>query len=190
MAHYSLQSAWSWAVRHKANLFQFGGAFAAFESFNWLFDKAFFPVALLMWGPVWGAVIPTAFALAINTVVFWLYEHLKIDWLQAHAVRQLADKENKTTFERIVTFHRRPRTTLWERIKGEAQFVALLTYVDPVIVAIYYRQEYFTGLRRSDWLLLVKATIIACVNWLITLELLYFVWKFVVWAWHSSRLFF
>lgn len=185
MAHrFSFQSIWNWLVRHSRDLLQFGAGFAAFETFNWMYNYLFMPFTLLKWGPVWGALISTALALAINALVYWLYDHMKIDWLKAHAMRQLADKENKTTFEKLVTFHRQPRTTWWARLKGEAQFILLLTYVDPVIVALYYREEYFQGVSWRDWWLLIRATLVACVAWLLILEGFYFLYQLVLWTWH------
>ena len=180
MAHQSFfQNPWNWLVRHKVDLFQFGWPFALYEGFNWVFDKGFFPVALLAWGPLWGAVIPGLTAFCINAGVFWLYDHMKVDWLKAHALRELADKDNKTKLEKLLTWHFTPRTTLREKVMGEIRFAVLLSYVDPVIVAIYYRDNHFNGVSIKDWLLLMKATFVAVVVWIAILEPLMLGGKFL-----------
>lgn len=166
MAHqYSFQAAWSWLVRHWRDLLQFGWPFALFETFNWIYDKLIFSYTILEWGPFWGSVIPTLGAFAVNAFVFWLYDRMKVDWLKAHAMRQLADEENLTNFQKIVTWHHKPRTTLREKVIGELRFVMLLVLVDPVIVSVYYRDNHFNGVKAKDWLLLAKATLIACLVW-------------------------
>jgi len=172
----------NWLSRHKADLLQFGWPFALFEGFNWVFDKGFFPFALWYFGPFWGAIIPSATAIGINAFVFWLYDYMQVDWLKAHALRELADKENKTNLEKLLTWHMTPRTTLRERIIGEIRFALLLIPVDPTIVAIYYRANHFKGVSRRDWLVLIKATVVACVIWLAIVEPIVFVVKI---AWHA-----
>lgn len=182
MAHQSfIRRISNWLVRHKADLLQFGWPFALFEGFNWIFDKGFFPFAIWMWGPLWGAVIPGVAALTVNAFVFWLYDHMKVDWLKAHALRELADKENKTNMEKVLTWHLTPQTTLWGRIVGELRFALLLSYVDPVIIAIYYRDNHFNGVKLKDWILLVKATAVAVIIWLAIMEPLTIGAKFL---WH------
>lgn len=184
MAHQSIIRRTSdWLIRHKADLLQFGWPFALFETFNWIFDKGFIPYALWAWGPVMGALIPTVLALAINAFVFWLYDFMKVDWLKAHALRELADKENQTNLEKLMTWHLKPRTTLSERIKGELRFAVLLSYIDPVIVAIYYREHHFNGVSAKDWLLLAKATLVAVVVWLAILGPIVFGVKYL---WHNA----
>lgn len=166
MAHqFPPQAAWGWLVRHWRDLLQFGWPFALFEAFNWIYDKFGFFYAMLAWGPFWGSVIPTLGALVINALVFWLYDHMKVDWLKAHAMRQLADEENLTNFQKLTTWHLKPRMTLKEKVIGELRFALALVLVDPVIVSVYYRDNHFNGVKAKDWLLLAKATLVACIVW-------------------------
>jgi hypothetical protein len=171
----------SWLVRHKTELLQFGWPFALLESINWLFDKGFFSFALWRWGPVWGAIIPSLLVLVFNTFVFWLYDQMKVDWLRAHALRELAEKGTKTKFEKLLTWHLMPRTTFRERVMAEIRFALLLVVVDPIIVAVYYRENHFDGVSIRDWLLLMKATVVGCLIWLLLMEPFVVFLKAAVW---------
>ncbi len=95
---------------------------------------------------------------------------MKVDWLKAHALRELNNKENKTKLETLLTWHLVPRATIRERIIGEIRFALLLIPIDPVIVAMYYRENHFEGVSVRDWLMLVKATLVACIVWLLIVE--------------------
>lgn len=159
-----------WAVRRMANLLQNGWPFLLFESFNWVFNYPFMYLCLWHWGPAWGAIIPSVLAIAINAFIFWLYEYMKVDWLKAHAVRQLADKANKTRLEKILTWHLKPRKTMLEKACASLQFGLLLSQLDPVIVAVHYRESHFNGLTTKDWWLLIKATLSGLLIWLLVLE--------------------
>lgn len=173
------RSTWNWLARRVASLFQFGWPIALFLTQAWFYEHAFFPFALWLWGPIWGALIPSMGALVINVFVFWLYDYMKVDWLKAQALRELADKKNKSRLEKLVTWHLKPRHTLWQKLLGELRFTILLIPIDPVIAAIYYRENHFNGLGWRDWLLLGKATIVACMIWLLIMEPLVAVIKYI-----------
>jgi len=157
-------------VRLVANLLKHGWPLALFEAFNWVFNYPFCALMLLLFGPIRGAVIIAVAAFSLNAFVFWLYEYMKIDWLGAHAIRELADKTNKSRLEKILTWHHKPRNTVLEKIAGELQFCFLLSQIDPVIVAIHYRQSHFDGLGWRDWRLFIKATSVGLAIWLAVME--------------------
>lgn len=179
VANISIRRASGWVVRRTTNLLQFGWQFVLFEAFNWIFNYPFFSLSLWYLGPVWGAIVPSILAIGINAFVFWYYEHKKVDWLKAHAMRQVASKENKTRLEKILTWHLMPRRTFLQKMLGELQFALLLSQIDPVIVAVHYRESHFEGLTRKDWLLLFKATAIALAIWVLILEPVVFAVKII-----------
>lgn len=185
MANQVFRSVTGWFVRYWADLTRFGVGFALLETFNHAYDFGFFPFALHTWGPFWGAIIVTAGAYAFNAFMYFLYDVMKVDWLQAYATSELADKENKNTLEKAITWFRTPKVTLKDKVLAVGLFVSLTLPIDPMILAIYYRQSYFKGVNGRDWGLLIAATTSACILWL-------FVWEPGVWfakfAYHQAHL--
>jgi hypothetical protein len=137
------------------------------ESFNFLYDWVFYPFVITVWGVVGGGIFATVLGTFINAFVFWLYEYMKIDWLGAHALRELEDKENKNNLEKLATWIGKKKTTLWERTIAPIVFIGLTLPIDPVIVAIHHRRNHFKGLGSRDWLLLIAASIAAHLWWVL-----------------------
>jgi hypothetical protein len=160
-----------WVIRYRAEIAQFGWPLVALESFNYCFDHLFYPFAIAMWGQVTGGIIPTITAFALNIALFWLYEVMEIDWLRAKVVRELVDKKNKTRLERLLTWHRTKQTSVQSRIKLAMGFMVLTLAIDPVILAIYYRENYFKGISIRDWGILLIATASACFLWVVFWEI-------------------
>src|SRR6185369_6528550 len=98
---------------------------ALLELFNHLYDFVFFPFALATMGPVWGAAVATLGAFTLNATLYFLYDVMKVDWLKAYALSELADKENKSSLEKAMTWFRTPKKTLRDKILAVALFVGL-----------------------------------------------------------------
>jgi hypothetical protein len=105
---------------------------------------------------------------------------MRVDWLGAHALRELDDKENKTHIEKLATWIGRKKITLWEKLLSPIVFVVLLLPIDPVIVAIHYRKNHFGGLTWRDWNILFWANLIANAWWLLKISL---VIEAIKWLW-------
>ncbi len=157
-------------AEHRKKIAQFSLGLVIFESFIHLYDYLFFPFSIGYWGYLWGGVIASSIALLINAVVYLAYEHMKIDWLQARAIRQLADKESKNAFEKFITWHHKEKVTLTEKIVGIVYFVSLTLVLDPVMIALYHRKSFFKGMAGEDWMLLINSTVVACIVWLLIWE--------------------
>ncbi len=151
--------------QHRRRIQEIGVGITLFEGFNFLYDFVFYPFALAYWGLTTGGIIVTVLSLGINALIFWLYAYMRIDWLGAHALKQLHDKENKNSFEKLVTWIRKKKESVWERLMHPVVFIGLLLPIDPVIVAIHYQEQHFTRLTWRDWGLLILATLVANAWW-------------------------
>ncbi len=171
----------SWLRRHRQKLQEVGTGIAIYESFVFFYDFVFYPFSIAYWGLVKGGAIAVFFSLVLNIIIFAAYEYMAIDWLGAHALRELADKENKSSTERLITWLHKEKTSLWEKILSPVVFIGLTLPIDPVIVAIHHRKQHFKGITAHDWMLLVGATAAANAWWLVkvdvVLELALYTWR-------------
>ncbi|HVX91404.1 MAG TPA: hypothetical protein VHC20_07385 [Candidatus Paceibacterota bacterium] len=173
----------SFARRHYKKIQEIGTGIFLWESFNFLYDFIFYPFALAYWGFFVGGIIAAGLTFPINAFVFWLYEYLRVDWLGAHALRELEDEENKSNIAKLATWIGKKKTTWWEKLTSPIVFVTLLFPLDPVIVAIHYRRQHFTGLTVRDWGIFLAATAVANAWWLlkvgIVVEFLEYLWRII-----------
>lgn len=167
--------------RHHRRIAEIGAGLFLFEVFNFCYDFLFYPFAVAYWGIVNGGAIATALTFPINAFIFWLYEYMRVDWLGAHALRQLEDKENKSRTEKLMVWLGKSKTSWWEKLLSPVVFVGLLVPIDPVIVAIHYQKQHFQGIGWKDWGLLLVATVVANGWWLlkvgVVVEGARFVWE-------------
>ena len=167
--------------RHHRRIMEIGAGLVLYEGFNFVFDFLFYPFAIAYWGILKGGYITFMCSLVINIAVFWLYEFMRVDWLGAHALRELEDKENKSNFEKLATWFAKEKVRWWEKLLSPIVFITLLLPIDPVIVAIHYQKKHFQGIGWRDWGILFLATAIANAWWLVKISLvvegLKFVWE-------------
>ena len=167
--------------KHRAKIAEIGVGLILFEAMNYVYDFAFYPFALTYWGFADGAVIAVVSSLIINVIIFWLYEYMRVDWLGAHALRQLEQEENKSNIAKLMTWLGKKKVHWWEKLLSPLVFTTLLLPIDPVIVAIHYQREHFNGLKLRDWGILILATLVANAWWLLKVELvlqaLFYLWR-------------
>jgi hypothetical protein len=156
-----------WVRRHHKKIRDIGVGLFVWETYNFFNDFIFYPFALLYWGLLKGGIIAYLATVIVNAFVFWLYEYMKVDWLAAHALRELEDKENKSHFEKLATWVGKKKVGIWEKMMSWVVFIGLLLPIDPVIVAIHYRRNHFSGLGWRDWGIFFLADAIAQAWWLI-----------------------
>lgn len=168
-------------AHHHKKIRDIGLGLVLYEAFNNVFDLVFYPLALTLWGIVIGGIVATGLSLVINTLVFWLYDHMRVDWLGAHALRQLEEEENKSNLEKLITWLGKEKRSWHERILSPLVFIALTLPIDPVIVAIHHRKQHFKGVTARDWSLLAGATLAANLWWIAKLGL---VIACIEWLWH------
>jgi hypothetical protein len=154
-----------WVIRNRAEIARYGWPVFLFETFNWTFDHLAFPGGMKTWGPVNGVLIITAAALVLNSIFFLAYEVMKIDWLQAKYLRDREEAGDLTQIETALTKHRRFAGDRSGSLRAVLHFIGLTALVDPVIIAVHYRNEYFKGVSGRDWGILVAATLSACIIW-------------------------
>ena len=165
MANHIFRPVADWVVRNKADIARYGYPVFVFETFNWTFDHLAFPGSMTTWGPITGALVITGIALVLNSVFFTAYEVMKIDWLQAKYLRDRESTGNLTELETLLTRHRRFSRTRSGRVQAVLHFIGLTSFVDPVIIAVHYRDEFFAGASLRDWGILIAATLSACFIW-------------------------
>ncbi len=166
---------------HIKKLRDIGIGLVVYEAMNYVFDFIFYPFALTFWGLQDGAAVAIVISLAANVCFFWLYEYMRVDWLGAHALRELEREENKSSIAKLMTWVGKKKDHWWEKILSPVVFITLLLPIDPVIVAIHYRREHFNGLKGRDWGILVLATLIANAWWILKVEL---VIQALLYVWH------
>lgn len=167
--------------RHHRRIQEIGTGLFLYEGFNYVYELVFYPFALIYWGYWYGAIVAVTGTLLINALVFWLYEHMRVDWLGAHALRELEQEENKSNIAKLMTWVGKKKEHWWERLMSPFIFTALLLPIDPVIVAIHYQREHFNGLKWRDWGILLVATLIANAWWLLKVGL---VVEAALYLWH------
>lgn len=173
--------------RHGRKIRDIGIGLAAWESFNFGYDFLFYPFALAYWGIAVGGVVAFIGATIVNTIVFVAYEYMAIDWLGAHALRQIDEQETKTALERLITWLGRPKKNWWEKLIHPFVFVALTLPIDPVIVAIHHRRSHFRGISLRDWGVFIAANTSANLWWLVKVGV---VVEGAQWLWmHTLALF-
>ena len=170
-----------WVRKHHRKIGEISAGLFLWEGFNFLYDFIFYPFALAYWGIALGGTIVVALSFIINAFVFWLYEYMRIDWLGAHALRELEDEANKSNLQKLATWLAKKKTTWWEKLMSPIVFIGLLLPLDPVIIAIHYQRQHFSGLGWRDWGIFLVATAVANAWWLlkvgIVVEVALYIWR-------------
>lgn len=179
MAHI-LSRITGWVVRHKKRIQTIGTGLFIYECFNLAYNWGFYIFSLSYWGIEDGAILAAGLSFIINAAIFWAYDHMKMDWLGAYALRELDAKENKSRFEQLAVWVSKENKTWWEKILTATAFVLVLIGIDPVIVAVHFQHEHFKGLKAYDWYILFMATAVANIWWLIRIGLLVEVIRFIL----------
>ncbi len=158
--------------KHHARIKEIGFGLFLYESFNFVYDWLFYPFALVTWGLVNGGAILVAGSLIQCGFLFWLYDRMRVDWLGAHALRELEAKEKKTRLEHALVWIGRKKETWWEKALSPLVFIALTLPIDPLIVAVHFRKRHFGGLTLHDWFILLAAVVVANAWWLFKIGIL------------------
>ena len=166
--------------KHHARIQEIGIGLFIYECFNFVYDWLFYPFALVYWGVVHGGIVLVLGSLIQCSLFFWLYDRMKIDWLGAHALRQLEMKEKKNRLEHLAVWVGKEKKTWWEKLLNPIVFIALTLPIDPLIVAIHYRKRHFGGISARDWWVLLASVLVANAWWLIKIEILIEFGKIIV----------
>jgi hypothetical protein len=173
----------SFLHKHHRKIQEISTGIVIYEGFCYIYDLLFYPFALAYWGFVDGGMLAVGISFFINIVIFWFYEYMQVDWLGAHALRELENEENKSNIQKLLTWIGKKKEHTWEKIMNPVVFSALLLPIDPVIVAVHYQRQHFKGLVWRDWGLLLAATAIANAWWLIKIgaivEAVKFLWNII-----------
>lgn len=182
--HTYISSLKLWYLRHRKKIAEIGIGLFLYEAvFNPLFDLVFYPFCLAYWGLKIGGIIAVSASFAHVALLFWLYDRMKIDWLGAHALRQIEDGENKSNLTNLAIWVGKEKTTVLEKILSPFVFVFLTLPLDPLIVAVHYRRQHFQGISWRDWGILIASVITANAWWFIKIgsvvELAKLLWRHI-----------
>jgi len=168
---------------HRQHVQEIGIGLFLYESLNFVYDWLFYPFALVYWGFGTGALVLVSASVVQCALMFWLYDHMRVDWLGAHALRELESKENKSRFEHMAVWIGKEKKSIWERLISPIVFITLTLPIDPLIVALHYRKRHFTGIHAKDWGILISAVVAANAWWLfkigLLIEFLRLWWRFL-----------
>lgn len=159
-------------TRYRKHIQEIGIGLFAYEAFNFFYDWIFYPFALVYWGIEKGSIVLVVGSLIQCALLFWLYDHMRIDWVGAHALRELESKENKSRFEHMAVWLGKAKKTWWERLLSPIVFISLTLPIDPLIVALHYRKRHFSGVTARDWGILISAVVAANLWWLVKIGLI------------------
>jgi hypothetical protein len=168
---------------HHRKIQEIATGLAIFEACNFVSDFIWYPFAMTYWGVFWGGAIAFVTVSIYNTIVFVLYEYMAVDWLGAHALREIDKEENRSALVRFMTWLGRAKTTWWEKALSPIVFIILTLPIDPVIVAIHHRREHFRGISARDWWIFLAANTAANLWWILKVGL---VLEAVMWVWRHA----
>jgi hypothetical protein len=172
-----------WLLQHRKKIAEIGIGIFLYEGvFNPLYDFVFYPFCLAYWGLKIGGIVAVGGSLAHVAFLFWLYDHMKIDWLGAHALRQLDESENKGNLAKLAVWIGKEKHG-WEKVASPFVFVLLTLPIDPLIVAVHYRKQHFQGIGLKDWGILVASVASANAWWFIKIGVVVefgkFLWSYI-----------
>jgi hypothetical protein len=155
----------TWVQKFWKHVAEVGVPLTIYEIFNRVYDWGFYPFAIWYLGYIWGSLVATLGSFVSCAVLYYLYDVMKVDWLRANAARSLSNKANNNTFEKFFAWIGSPKKTLRDRVAGVSLFIALNWAVDPLIVAIFFKQKHFEGLTTKDWLIFLASVTTANLIW-------------------------
>ncbi len=150
-----------WLAKKKEQIVATGWRLVLYESFNQVYDKLLYAWAIHSLGLVWGWSLMTFGSLVTCAFLFSRYDTQKVDWLFAKAVRTWEDQEGKTWFQNLLARISKSRNGRY----GFITFALANTQIDPLIVAVHYRESHFNGISRRDWGVLLTSVGVANLYW-------------------------
>jgi len=148
----------SWLKKRWEQILAIGWKFVAYQIFSFSFSYFAYVWAMNSFG-LRGWLGMTMISLVLSVYLFWHYDHKGIDWLFVRATRDWEKSTNKTSnwFRRMLVRISSSRN----KPSRIPVFVVASLDIDPLIVAVHYRESHFNGIRWSDWGLLVASVLIA-----------------------------
>ncbi len=171
-----------WLMENKQTLAEVGTGLFLYEGvWNQLFDLVFYPWCILTFGLTKGGLIAAAASFAHVIPLFWFYNWMRVDWLAATVVRSMADDENKGQLAKIAAVIHGKKTGWRKWILTPIQFIGLTAVIDPLIVAVHYREEHFSKkISGRDWGVLLASLVSANGLWCIKISVIMIPIRFVL----------
>jgi hypothetical protein len=138
-----------------------GWRFVSYQIFNWIFDNPLYLFVFHSCGIILGWIIMATSSLVSCAFLFWYYEHKKIDWLFAKAVKDWENKDAHSWGEKILLHFTKHKTGKYKFLI----FILANINIDPLIVAVHYRENHFGGITPRDWKILVSSVAVSNLWW-------------------------
>jgi len=153
----------AWLKKSQERILAIGWRLIAYETFNYLFNYPLYMWAMGSLGLVQGWLIMTLLSLVSCAYLFWRYDHKGVDWLFANAAREWEQGTTDSSgwVRKMMVRISKSRNGL----SGIPTFVVASINLDPLIVAVHYRESHFNGIGSRDWSLLVASVAIANLWW-------------------------
>lgn len=153
----------SWLKKSRDRILAIGWRLFAYEVFNYLFNYPLYIWAMGALGVVNGWLLMATLSLLSCAYLFWRYDRDGVDWLFANAAKEWEAGATEATgwFSKMLVRISKSKTGL----TGIGTFIVASINLDPLIVAVHYRDSHFGGVKSYDWFLLSASVVIANLWW-------------------------
>lgn len=128
-----------------------------YAAFNWCFDNPLYITVVCKLGLLTGGLVMTLLSLILSLGTLLAYEKMKIDWVGAGWVTELAGASDASLFHRLLR---------WARNRGGVPvFLLLSVFQDPFITTAWFRGGRFDSFRRSDWRVFFSSVVVSNLYW-------------------------
>jgi len=153
-----------WLKKSQNKIMAVGWRLVLFEIFNFLFNYPLYGWAMVFFGLIQGWLFMTASSLILCAGFFWRYDKGGVDWLFANAAREWEEETRSSSgrFRKIIVSISKSRDS---GLVGILTFILASINLDPVIVAVHYRKNHFSGISKRDWGILLASVAIGNLWW-------------------------
>jgi len=158
-------------------LAQIGIGHSLYAAFCWLFDHVLYVYVVYTLGKLLGGAIMTAASLLICIATLVIYERMKIDWVGAGLLNEMAAKQRRSPVDRLLIWATRQNNVV--------VFLILCALSDPFITTAYLRGGAFDGLRKRDWQIFCASVLVSNLYWIFVADLIGHA-IVAIWTWMTA----
>lgn len=162
---------------HWRRLAQIGIGHSLYAAFCWLFDHVLYVYVVYTLGILLGGAIMTAASLLICIATLMIYERMKVDWVGAGLLNEIAARQRHSLTDRLLVW-----TTRQNRV---VVFLILCALSDPFITTAYLRGGAFNGLRKRDWQIFCASVLVSNLYWIFAADLIGHA-VVTIWTWFTT----
>jgi len=144
---------------------------------SYIYDYLFYPYMIWRFGLLKGALIMIPLSTFVCYLLLLFYDWSKRDWLGIETIKQIKEREAKTTIGKI---------TAWILRKSDLFALLLLSIqFDPFITTVYLRKgsNQYNGMSRRDWKVFFGSAAIANMYWTFVIfagvSIIEYIWRMI-----------